>query len=487
MSSESNESNLVPGLSCDAPLRALAVDGATNGGGMNTPESEPLLRDAPDTGPSRPAPSPSSPKHRHPALQRRRSKPVLTPHKRAQLQRDARVRQAVAQHEGPAGALRVLDHVCDGCRVRAWDGVSPLPCTLRIFLGQRDAILQDPASLCAVLNEDFTGATAESVSGDEWVCAGAVSLLRAGAMCAGGDGGVALRVVLPAYVLLSRRGVLLERGGVLRPTFLVGGMRRARPSLRAGLLRSLRGRDDVVAVPAIRQYRLFSSLFSPFIRVLALVRPRPGRLCTRDEGLLRGAICAGGDRRCTVIAFFLSLFPLPSLPSYTPILTPLSICRNNQFEMTTALNANSFVTAPPPGSFLASSIEGKPRLYLLPTLTSDVIPFPQILDGAVYNITPDLPLNTPAYLAACSGVSNATLGKILPPVMSARVNTRRSVSIKFGRVEIRAEPTGDWPWSALWMLPVEDVYGGWPLSGESRFFVTSCPAGMFYVEAFAGF
>ncbi|KAJ7245475.1 GH16 beta-1,3-glucan recognition protein [Mycena rebaudengoi] len=166
---------------------------------------------------------------------------------------------------------------------------------------------------------------------------------------------------------------------------------------------------------------------------------------------------------------------------------------NNQFEMTTASNANSFVAVPPPGSSLASSVEGKPRLYLLPTLTEDVIPLPQILDGAVYNITgctynvtrgagytgkgaadgngtriaPDLPPNTPGYLAACSGVSNATLGKILPPVMSARVSTRRSASIKFGRVEIRAKlPTGDWLWPALWMLPVDDAYGGWPLSGE---------------------
>ncbi|KAJ7266757.1 concanavalin A-like lectin/glucanase domain-containing protein [Mycena rebaudengoi] len=142
-----------------------------------------------------------------------------------------------------------------------------------------------------------------------------------------------------------------------------------------------------------------------------------------------------------------------------------------------------------------SGFGGKPRLYLLPTLTSDVIPLAQILDGAVYNITgctynvtrgagytgkgaggvqanstriaPDLPPNTPAYLAACSGVSNATLGKILPPVMSTRVSTRQSASIKFGCVEIRAKlPTGDWLWPALWMLPVDDVYGGWPLSGE---------------------
>ncbi|KAJ7244285.1 hypothetical protein C8J57DRAFT_1364321, partial [Mycena rebaudengoi] len=53
-----------------------------------------------------------------------------------------------------------------------------------------------------------------------------------------------------------------------------------------------------------------------------------------------------------------------------------------------------------------------------------------------------------------------------PPARYERaVSTRRSASIKFGRVEIRAKlPTGDWLWPALWMLPVDDAYGGWPLS-----------------------
>ncbi|KAJ7245469.1 hypothetical protein C8J57DRAFT_1242089 [Mycena rebaudengoi] len=144
---------------------------------------------------------------------------------------------------------------------------------------------------------------------------------------------------------------------------------------------------------------------------------------------------------------------------------------------------------------LTPPLAGKPRFYLLPTLTSDVIPSPQILDGAVYNISgctysvtrgagytgeeaggvgangtriaPDLPPHMPAYLAAFCGVSNATLGKILPPVMSARVRTRRSASIKFERVKIRAKlPTGYWVWPALWMLPMDDVYSGWPLSGS---------------------
>ncbi|KAJ7276995.1 hypothetical protein C8J57DRAFT_1466332 [Mycena rebaudengoi] len=151
--------------------------------------------------------------------------------------------------------------------------------------------------------------------------------------------------------------------------------------------------------------------------------------------------------------------------------------------MTTASNANSFVAASPGGSFLAS-VEGKPCLHLLPTLTSDVIPLPQILDGAVYNISgctynvtrgagytgrgaggadgngtriaPDLPLNTPAYLAACSGVSNTMLGKILPPVMSARANNPHTDSVRAKLL------TGDWLWPALWLCP-------WTTPADSRF------------------
>ncbi|KAJ7678775.1 concanavalin A-like lectin/glucanase domain-containing protein [Mycena rosella] len=136
---------------------------------------------------------------------------------------------------------------------------------------------------------------------------------------------------------------------------------------------------------------------------------------------------------------------------------------NGEFEMTTASDANSFVR------------DGK--LYLFPTLTSDVIPMEEILNGTVYNLTDctynmttgprSTPLNLPAYLAACSAVSNATQGQILPPVMSARISTRRSASLKFGRVEVVAKlPTGDWLWPAIWMLPVGEAYGGWPLSGE---------------------
>ena len=51
--------------------------------------------------------------------------------------------------------------------------------------------------------------------------------------------------------------------------------------------------------------------------------------------------------------------------------------------------------------------------------------------------------------------------------MSARISTQKSYSIKYGRVEVVAKiPQGDWLWPAIWMLPVNNTYGPWPLSGE---------------------
>ena len=50
-----------------------------------------------------------------------------------------------------------------------------------------------------------------------------------------------------------------------------------------------------------------------------------------------------------------------------------SIDRNGEFEMTTASSNNSFVE------------DGK--LYIVPTLTSDVIGYNNVLDGYTYNIT----------------------------------------------------------------------------------------------------
>ena len=70
-------------------------------------------------------------------------------------------------------------------------------------------------------------------------------------------------------------------------------------------------------------------------------------------------------------------------------------------------------------------------------------------------------------LDACVAITNTTTHEIIPPVKSGRINTKKGAQIKFGRVEVTATlPAGDWLWPAIWMLPVNDTYGPWPLSGE---------------------
>jgi len=116
--------------------------------------------------------------------------------------------------------------------------------------------------------------------------------------------------------------------------------------------------------------------------------------------------------------------------------------------MTTASESNSYVK--------------NGYLYITPTLTSDVIGEASVIDGYVYNIT-GCTYNTTkgisytsskqsswsdafdaaAYTKACSAVSNVTTGQVINPVQSARLSTRKSASIQYGRVEVRAKiPTG---------------------------------------------
>jgi len=50
---------------------------------------------------------------------------------------------------------------------------------------------------------------------------------------------------------------------------------------------------------------------------------------------------------------------------------------------------------------------------------------------------------------------------------SGKVHTRDKHSFLYGRIEARAKiPTGGGMWPAFWMMPQEDVYGGWAASGE---------------------
>ena len=50
---------------------------------------------------------------------------------------------------------------------------------------------------------------------------------------------------------------------------------------------------------------------------------------------------------------------------------------------------------------------------------------------------------------------------------SARLRTKGKGDWLYGRFEIRAKnPTGKGTWPAIWMLPTDWEYGGWPASGE---------------------
>ena len=53
------------------------------------------------------------------------------------------------------------------------------------------------------------------------------------------------------------------------------------------------------------------------------------------------------------------------------------------------------------------------------------------------------------------------------PYTSAKILTRGKKTFKFGRIDIRAKlPKGKGIWPAFWLLPQNNVYGGWPKSGE---------------------
>ncbi len=50
---------------------------------------------------------------------------------------------------------------------------------------------------------------------------------------------------------------------------------------------------------------------------------------------------------------------------------------------------------------------------------------------------------------------------------STRLVSRNKGDFLYGRVEVRAKlPAGRGTWPAIWMLPTDWVYGGWPSSGE---------------------
>ena len=60
-----------------------------------------------------------------------------------------------------------------------------------------------------------------------------------------------------------------------------------------------------------------------------------------------------------------------------------------------------------------------------------------------------------------------TLAEKTQPYTSARLRSKHKGDWRYGRFEVRAKlPQGQGTWPAIWMLPTDQVYGAWPLSGE---------------------
>ncbi|KAG9618885.1 putative beta-1,3-glucan-binding protein, partial [Aureobasidium melanogenum] len=121
---------------------------------------------------------------------------------------------------------------------------------------------------------------------------------------------------------------------------------------------------------------------------------------------------------------------------------------NGQFEITTNTDENAYIQ------------DG--MLHIKPTLQDAKL----IEQNNVIDLLADGSCSSDVWSNCITG-TNVTNGTIVNPVKSARISTKNSVSIKFGRIEVEAKlPAGDWLWPAIWMLPKDDVYGAWPRSGE---------------------
>jgi len=121
---------------------------------------------------------------------------------------------------------------------------------------------------------------------------------------------------------------------------------------------------------------------------------------------------------------------------------------NGEFEQTTLDDENVFVQ------------DGK--LIIRPTLQDATL----MESNSVINLTANGTCSS-TVLTNCVSVTNITAGEYVNPVRSGRINSKAGATIKYGKVEVTAKlPAGDWLWPAIWMLPVNDTYGPWPLSGE---------------------
>jgi beta-glucanase (GH16 family) len=122
-------------------------------------------------------------------------------------------------------------------------------------------------------------------------------------------------------------------------------------------------------------------------------------------------------------------------------------------------------------------------LYLQPTLSVENFG-DATLHGGDVNIWGGSPASVCTSNAFYGCERNAAAsGNVINPVQSARVRSAGKFNFKYGKIEIKAQlPKGDFLWPAIWMLPENEAYGGWPASGEidimeSRGNDASCAAG----------
>jgi hypothetical protein len=102
--------------------------------------------------------------------------------------------------------------------------------------------------------------------------------------------------------------------------------------------------------------------------------------------------------------------------------------RNGEFDWTTDENRNSFVE--------------DNVLYIVPTLTSDILSTDQITNGYTLQLGEKCTASNTTG-PSCVQTSNSTLGQIISPVQSARLSTKLSRSIRYGKITFDARmPTG---------------------------------------------
>ncbi|KAJ3309534.1 hypothetical protein HDV04_005974, partial [Boothiomyces sp. JEL0838] len=102
-------------------------------------------------------------------------------------------------------------------------------------------------------------------------------------------------------------------------------------------------------------------------------------------------------------------------------------------------------------------------LYIKPTLTADRIGLDTMLNGGTLDLWSEGCTNNAFF--GCVRQSNGR--DIINPIQSAFIKTKNTVSMKYGKLEVRARmPIGDWKWPAIWMMPTDNKYGIWPVSGE---------------------